>query len=117
MPIATQVRLYPHEQAAHLNRQFGAVWIVYNQGLRIMAHRYWRHGQSLSAKHDIKKFLPVADRSRRQTWFKQADTMALQEACLNLDWVFQAFFDPKRPARIDVSRASTPGSPATTASA
>lgn len=100
MLVATRVRLYPTpEQAAHLHRQFGAVRFVYNQGLRIMSHRYQRHGQSLSAKHDIKKLLPVAKRSRRYAWLKEADSMALQQACLNLDRAFQAFFDPKRPAR------------------
>ena len=52
---ATKVRIYPTtEQAEFLNRQFGAVRFCYNTGLRIMSHRYKRHGQSLSAKHDIK---------------------------------------------------------------
>src|SRR5690554_1858971 len=52
---ATKVRLYPTtEQAEFLNRQFGAVRFVYNTGLRIMSHRYKRHGQSLSAKLDYK---------------------------------------------------------------
>ncbi len=56
-----KIRIYPtDEQVAFLNRQFGAVRFCYNTGLRIMSHRYKRHGQSLSAKHDIKKLLPVA---------------------------------------------------------
>ena len=63
---ATKVRIYPTtEQAEFLNRQFGAVRFCYNTGLRIMSHRYKRHGQSLSAKHDIKKLLPVAKKSRK----------------------------------------------------
>ncbi|WP_299311895.1 RNA-guided endonuclease TnpB family protein [uncultured Halomonas sp.] len=96
---ATKVRLYPTtEQAAFLNRQFGAVRFVYNTGLRIMTHRYQRHGQSLSAKHDIKKLLPVAKKSRKYGWLKDADSMALQQACLNLDHAFQRFFDPKQKA-------------------
>lgn len=94
---ATKIRLYPTtEQAAFLNRQFGAVRFVYNTGLRIMSHRYQRHGQSLSAKHDIKKLLPVAKASRKYGWLKEADSMALQQACLNLDHAFQRFFDPKQ---------------------
>ncbi|MFC0468756.1 helix-turn-helix domain-containing protein, partial [Halomonas alkalicola] len=45
---ATKIRIYPTtEQAVFLNRQFGAVRFVYNTGLRIMSHRYQRHGQSL----------------------------------------------------------------------
>ena len=94
-----KIRIYPTtEQAAFLNRQFGAVRFVYNTGLRIMSHRYKRHGQSLSAKHDIKKLLPVAKKSRKYGWLKNADSMALQQACLNLDHAFQRFFDPKQKA-------------------
>ncbi|MBB3190859.1 RNA-guided endonuclease InsQ/TnpB family protein [Halomonas cerina] len=96
---ATKVRLYPTtEQAAWLNRQFGATRFVYNTGLRIMSHRYRVHGQSLSARYDIKKLLPVAKRSRRYGWLREADSMALQQACLNLDHAFQRFFDPSQKA-------------------
>ncbi|WP_299311102.1 RNA-guided endonuclease TnpB family protein [uncultured Halomonas sp.] len=94
---ATKIRIYPTtEQAEFLKRQFGAVRFVYNTGLRIISHRYKRHGQSLSAKHDIKKLLPVAKKSRQYGWLKDADSMALQQACLNLDHAFQRFFDPKQ---------------------
>ncbi|MCD1650879.1 transposase [Halomonas meridiana] len=96
---ATKVRIYPTtEQAEFLNRQFGAVRFCYNTGLRIMSHRYKRHGQSLSAKHDIKKLLPVAKKSRKYGWLKEADSMALQQSCINLDHAFQRFFDPKQKA-------------------
>jgi len=64
---AAKIRIYPTtEQAALLARQFGAVRFCYNTGLRIMSHRYKRHGQSLSAKHDIKKLLPVAREPQAQ---------------------------------------------------
>ncbi|SDO08911.1 putative transposase [Halomonas shengliensis] len=96
---ATKIRIYPTtEQAEFLNRQFGSVRFVYNTGLRIMSQRYQRHGQSLSAKHDIKKLLPVAKTSRKYGWLKEADSIALQQACLNLDHAFQRFFDPKQKA-------------------
>ncbi|MGM0983584.1 MAG: RNA-guided endonuclease InsQ/TnpB family protein [Pseudomonadota bacterium] len=96
---ATKIRIYPTtEQVAFLNRQFGAVRFCYNTGLRIMSHRYKRHGQSLSAKHDIKKLLPVAKKSRQYGWLKEADSMALQQSCINLDQAFQRFFDPKQKA-------------------
>ena len=94
---ATKIRIYPtNEQAALLARQFGSVRFVYNMGLRIMSHRYKRHGQSLNAKHDIKKLLPVAKKSRKYGWLKEADSMALQQACINLDKAFQRFFDPNQ---------------------
>lgn len=96
---ATKVRIYPTtEQADLLNRQFGSVRFCYNTGLRIMSHRYKRHGQSLSAKHDIKKLLPVAKKSRKYGWLKEADSIALQQACINLDQAFQRFFDPRQKA-------------------
>lgn len=99
MRKAIKVRLYPTtEQADLLNRQFGSVRFVYNTGLRIMSHRYKRRGQSLSAKHDIKKLLPVAKKSRKYSWLKEADSIALQQACINLDQAFQRFFDPKLKA-------------------
>ncbi|SFT68765.1 RNA-guided endonuclease InsQ/TnpB family protein [Halomonas saccharevitans] len=94
---ATKIRIYPtFEQVAFLNRQFGAARFVYNTGLRIMSHRYKRHGQSLSAKHDVKKLLPVAKKSRKYGWLKEADSMTLQQSCINLDQAFQRFFDPKQ---------------------
>ncbi|GAB2727335.1 RNA-guided endonuclease InsQ/TnpB family protein [Halomonas garicola] len=96
---ATKVRIYPTvEQADILNRQFGSVRFCYNAGLRIMSHRYRRHGQSLSAKHDIKKLLPVAKKSRKYGWLKEADSIALQQSCINLDQAFQRFFDPRKKA-------------------
>ncbi len=96
---ATKVRIYPTvEQVAFLNRQFGSVRFAYNSGLRIMSHRYKRHGQSLSAKHDIKKLLPVAKKSRQYEWLKEADSIALQQTCINLDQAFQRFFDPWQKA-------------------
>ena len=96
---ATKIRIYPTpDQAEFLNRQFGSVRFAYNSGLRIMSHRYKRHSQSLSAKHDIKKLLPVAKKSRKYTWLKEVDSIALQQSCINLDKAFQRFFDPKQKA-------------------
>ena len=78
MMKATKIRIYPTtDQADFLNRQFGSVRFSYNAGLRIMSHRYKRHGQSLSAKHDIKKLLPVAKKSRKYNWLKEVDSIAL----------------------------------------
>ena len=67
---ATKVRIYPTpEQEAFLTRQFGAVRFVWNKALAVMGHRYRVHGESLSAKHDMKPLLAVAKRSRRYGWF------------------------------------------------
>ena len=90
---ATKVRIYPNaEQREMLDRQFGMVRFVWNRALHIMRHRYRFHGQSLSAKHDLKKLLPIAKRNRRYAWLGEADSMALQQALINLDKAFAEFF-------------------------
>ena len=100
MRQATKVCLYPTaEQADFLNRQFGAVRFVYNKALHILSHRYRLHGQSLNAKHDMKKLLPVVKRSRKYARLREAGSMALQQACINLDRAFQNLFHPKLKTR------------------
>ncbi|MYL23171.1 IS200/IS605 family element transposase accessory protein TnpB [Halomonas alkaliantarctica] len=97
---ATKVRIYPTpEQAEFLNRQFGAVRFVYNKALHIISSQYRRHGAKLRAKKDLKPLLAVAKKSRKYHWLKDYDSIALQQACINLDRAFQNFFDPKLPAR------------------
>ena len=97
---ATKVRLYPTpEQAAFLNAQFGAVRFVYNKALHIISTQYKRHGLKLKAKKDLKPLLAVAKKSRKYHWLKDFDSIALQQACINLDRAFQNFFNPQLKAR------------------
>lgn len=97
---ATKVRIYPTpEQAAFLNAQFGAVRFVYNKALHIISTQYKRHGTKLRAKKDLKPLLAVAKKSRKYHWLKDYDSMALQQACINLDRAFQNFFNPQLKAR------------------
>lgn len=97
---ATKVRIYPTpKQAEFLNRQFGAVRFTYNKALHIISSQYKRHGLKLKAKKDLKPLLAVAKKSRKYHWLGDFDSIALQQACINLDKAFQAFFDPKLPAR------------------
>ena len=97
---AVKVRIYPTaEQADFLNQQFGAVRFTYNKALHIISSQYKRHGLKLKAKKDIKPLLAVAKKSRKYHWLKDFDSIALQQACINLDKAFQNFFDPKLTAR------------------
>ena len=90
---AIKVRLYPTaNQADFLSQQFGAVRKTYNMAIAIMRNRYKRHGQSLSAYHDLKKILPIAKRSRKYGWLKAYDSTALQQSLINLDKAFKRFF-------------------------
>ncbi len=89
---ATKVRIYPTpEQAECLNAQFGAVRFAYNKALHIKKHAYQRHGVNLSPRNDLKPLLSVAKKSRRYAWLKEFDSMALQQAVINLDVAFSNF--------------------------
>lgn len=96
---ATKVRIYPTpEQAEYLNAQFGAVRFAYNKALHIKKQAYKRHGVSLSPRKDLKPLLAVAKKSRRYAWLKDYDSIALQQAVINLDVAFSNFFNPKLKA-------------------
>ena len=100
MLTATKVRIYPTpEQVDFLNRQFGAVRFVWNKALAIKTHYYKVREQSLSPKKDLKPLLAVAKKSRRYSWLKDSDSIALQQSVINLDKAFQNFFNPKLEAR------------------
>lgn len=93
---ATKVRIYPtQEQAELLEKQFGAVRFVYNKALHIRTQWYKRYGVSLSNIKHIQPLLPIAKKSRRYGWIKQADSNALQVALQNLDQAFKNFFDKR----------------------
>ena len=97
---ATKVHIYPtNEQAEFLNQQFGAVRFIYNKGLHIISSQYKRHALSLNARRHIKPLLAVAKKSRKYEWLKQYDSIALQQACRNLNTAFSKFFDKKIPNR------------------
>ncbi|HEY4469191.1 MAG TPA: transposase [Klebsiella sp.] len=96
MKRATKVRIYPtDEQAAFLNAQFGAIRLAYNKALHISRHMYQRHGVSLKPTRDIKPLLAVAKKSRRYSWLKEYDSLALQQAVINLDRAFANFFQKR----------------------
>ena len=97
---AYSIRLYPTtEQEIFLNAQFGAVRFVYNKALSIIFSKYKRHGLKLYAKKDIKPLLVVAKKSRKYSWLKQFDSLALQQATINLDKAFNDFFDKAKKNR------------------
>ena len=114
---ATKIRIYPTpEQAAFLNAQFGAVRFAYNKALHIKKHAYQRHGVNLSPRKDLKPLLSVAKKSRRYAWLKEFDSMALQQAVINLDVAFSNFFNPKLKARFRRLNANTENNRAITVS-
>jgi putative transposase len=91
---ATKVRIYPDaDQVPLLERQFGAVRFVYNKALHAKIHFYRTKGVSLHPVYDLKKLLAPARKSRRYALLKDFDSMALQQACINLNRAFQNFFE------------------------
>ena len=97
---ATKVRIYPTaEQADFLNRQFDAVRFAWNKALAIKTHYYRVRNQNLSPRKHLKPLLATAKKSRKYSWLKDADSIALQQAIINLDTAFQNFFNPKLEAR------------------
>lgn len=99
MKRATKVRIYPDaEQTSFLNAQFGAVRFAYNKALHISRHMYQQHGVSLNVKRDLKPLLAVAKKSRRYSWLKEYDSLALQQAVINLDKAYSNFFNRKLKA-------------------
>lgn len=97
---ATKIRIYPTpEQAAFLDRQFGAVRFVWNKALGAKKHYYKVRKQNLSLSKDLKPLLSIAKKSRRYSWLKDYDSIALQQAIIHLDKGFKNFFNPKLQAR------------------
>ncbi|WP_391529747.1 RNA-guided endonuclease InsQ/TnpB family protein [Photorhabdus akhurstii] len=93
---ATKVRIYPTpEQAGYLNGLFGAVRFAYNKALHIKKQAYKRHGVSLNPRKDLKPLLAVAKQSRKYAWLRAYDSIALQQAVINLHTAFDNFFNPK----------------------
>lgn len=68
-------------------------------------HTYQRHGVSLKPTRDIKPLLAVAKKSRRYSWLKEYDSLALQQAVINLDRAFANFFNKKLKARFPVFKS------------
>jgi putative transposase len=102
---ATKVRIYPTpEQVEFLNAQFGAVRFAFNRGLAIQSHFYKVKGVSLKPLSDIKPLLANAKKSRKYSWLKQYDSIALQQGVIQLDKAFKNFFNPKLNAEKNLKR-------------
>lgn len=69
---------------------------TYNKSLHIISSQYRRLGLSLSARKDIKPLLSVAKKSRKYDWLGHYDSIALQQAVINLGKAFDNFFDKKK---------------------
>ncbi len=90
---ALKVRLYPeNDQEIFLNAQFGAVRFAWNKALAIKNHYYKYHNQNLKPSKDIKPLLSIAKNHDKYSWLKDYDSLALQQAVINLNKAFNNFF-------------------------
>ncbi len=111
---AAKFRLYPtKEQEKFLWGQWGAVRFVWNKALALKQRFYKRDGTNLSVIHDLKPLLAVAKKSRKYSWLKLYDSIALQEAVRHLDGAFNRFF--KQEAGFPGGKAAEASSRAITA--
>ena len=83
-------RLYPTPaQATLLQKSFGCVRWVYNQGLAARIKHYEETGQSLSCFEQMKQLTALKGEN---AWLGEVSSQALQQALRHLDAAYQAFF-------------------------
>lgn len=87
-----KIRIYPKMiQKQKLLQHFGSSRFVYNFMLGKKKEAYELDKTSISA-YDLKKLLPQMKKTEEFEWLKEIDSMALQNAVLNMDRAYQNFF-------------------------
>ena len=85
-------RIYPDNEQKHcLNVNFGCTRFVYNHYLNEKEDYYKKYNKNLSIK-DIQHNLAV-DLKDKHKWLRECDSMALQNAIVNLDRAYINFFE------------------------
>lgn len=87
---AYQYRIYPNNsQKELLNKHFGACRLIYNLALEVKQQTYKVKNKNISA-FDMMKQLP--DLKKECGWLKEINAQSLQNAIVNLDKAYTAFF-------------------------
>jgi len=87
-----KIRIYPNtSQKQKLLQHFGSARFVYNFMLHKKKEVYELDKTSISA-YELKKLLPQMKKTEEYAWLKEIDSMALQNAVLNMDKAYQNFF-------------------------
>ncbi len=87
-----KIRIYPNtSQKQKLLQHFGSARFVYNFMLHKKKEMYDFDKTSVSA-YELKKLLPQMKKTEDFEWLKEIDSMALQNAVLNMDKAYQNFF-------------------------
>jgi len=94
---AFKYRVYPNkEQAILLNKHFGCVRYIYNQGLQNKIESYETTGKSLSCNKLTTGMLIDLKNDPSKEWLKEIYSQCLQMALRNLDNAFTRFFREKK---------------------
>ena len=87
-----KMRIYPNNtQKQKLLQHFGSARCIYNLMLYKKKEAYKKDKTSISS-YELKKLLPQMKKSEEFGWLKEVDSMALQNAVLNMDRAYQNFF-------------------------
>ncbi len=87
-----KIRIYPNNtQKQKLLQHFGSSRFIYNLMLHKKKEAYETDKTSLSP-YELKKLLPQMKKTEDLQWLKEIDSMALQNAVLNMDRAYQNFF-------------------------
>jgi putative transposase len=91
---AKVLRIYPTpEQAVLIDKTIGCSRFVYNQALAFKKLQYEKDGITING-YELIKQLPA--QKQEYEWLKEVDSMALQQALLDLDKAYKNFFREKK---------------------
>ena len=93
---AYKYRIYPNqEQKILLNKHFGCVRYIYNQGLEKKIKEYETTGTTLTCNQLTTGLLKELKDDFDHSWLKEVYSQCLQMALRNLDNAFTKFFREK----------------------
>ena len=97
MLTAYKFRLYPNkDQKEMFSKYFGCNRLVWNKALELRERYYKEHKNDKQKKglnyYDTARFLRELKQKEEYKWLKEANSQSLQQALMDLDKAFKAFF-------------------------
>ncbi len=97
MLTAYKFRLYPNkDQKEMFSKYFGCTRVVWNKALELRESYYKEHKNDKQKKglnyYDTARFLRELKQKEEYKWLKEANSQSLQQALMDLDKAFKAFF-------------------------
>ncbi|MCL4372523.1 helix-turn-helix domain-containing protein [Candidatus Parvarchaeota archaeon] len=97
MLTAYKFRLYPNKDQKELfSKYFGCTRVVWNKALELRESYYKEHKNDKQKKglnyYDTARFLRELKQKEEYKWLNEANSQSLQQALMDLDKAFKAFF-------------------------